>query len=81
MDGPGEYYAKWNKSEEDKYSMLSLTCGILKVKQMNVLNKRKTSDLENQLAVSRKEGGWGYSSVVEHLTAERRGKGGGVWQG
>ena len=27
MDGPGGYYAKWNKSDKDKYSMLSLICG------------------------------------------------------
>ena len=28
MDGLGEYYAKWNKSEKDKYCMISLICGI-----------------------------------------------------
>ena len=25
-------YAKWNKSEKDKYYIISLTCGILKKK-------------------------------------------------
>ena len=24
MDGPGEYYVKWNKSEKNKYCMISL---------------------------------------------------------
>ena len=31
-DGPGGYYAKWNKSDRDKYDMISLICGILKTK-------------------------------------------------
>ena len=28
VDGAREYYAKWNKSEKDKYHIISLTCGI-----------------------------------------------------
>ena len=28
MDGLQGYYAKWNKSEKNKYCMMSLTCGI-----------------------------------------------------
>ena len=28
MDGPREYYAKWNKSKKDKYCIISLMCGI-----------------------------------------------------
>ena len=28
MDGPRDYYGKWNKSEKDKYHMNSLICGI-----------------------------------------------------
>ena len=28
MDGLGAYYAKWNKSEQDKYCMIPLVCGI-----------------------------------------------------
>ena len=28
MDGPGGYYAKLNKSEKDKYCMISLICEI-----------------------------------------------------
>ena len=27
-DGLGGHYAKWNKSEKDKYHMISLICGI-----------------------------------------------------
>ena len=30
MDGTGGNYAKWNKSEKDKYHMISLTSGIFK---------------------------------------------------
>ena len=32
MDGPRGYSAKWNKSEKDKYCMISLICEILKSK-------------------------------------------------
>ena len=28
MDGPRRYYAKWNKSDKDKYHMISFICGI-----------------------------------------------------
>ena len=28
IDGSGGYYAKWNKSEKDKYCMIWLICGI-----------------------------------------------------
>ena len=38
MEGPWVYYAKWNKSEKDKYHMLSLMCGI---KNKNK-NKKRT---------------------------------------
>ena len=30
---PGGHYAKWNKSEKNKYCMVSLVCGILKKKK------------------------------------------------
>jgi hypothetical protein len=33
------YYAKWNKSDKDKYCIISLTRGIWKTKQMNKHNK------------------------------------------
>jgi len=26
LDGPTGYYAKWNKSEKDKYCVISLIC-------------------------------------------------------
>ena len=28
MNGLGGHYAKWNKSDKDKYCMISLICGI-----------------------------------------------------
>ena len=30
-DGFGKHYAKWNKSEKDKYCMISLLCGICRI--------------------------------------------------
>ena len=41
IDEPRGYYAKWNKSDKDKYCIISLTCGIWKTKQMNKHNKTK----------------------------------------
>ena len=28
IDGPRDYHTKWNKSERDKYCMISQICGI-----------------------------------------------------
>ena len=36
MDGARVYYAKQNKSEKDKYPMISLICGIQETKKMNI---------------------------------------------
>ena len=30
VDGPREYYGKWNKRVKDKYGLISLICGIWK---------------------------------------------------
>ena len=30
MDEPGDYHTEWSKSEQDKYHMVSLICGIYK---------------------------------------------------
>ena len=42
MNGLGGYYAKWSKSEKDKYCMISLICGILKNKISEYNKTRKT---------------------------------------
>ena len=41
MDGPREHHTKWSKSDKDKYYMISLICGILKIIQMNLYTKQK----------------------------------------
>ena len=56
MDGSRGYYAKWNKSEKDKYHMISLICEIWKTSQMNKYNETKTdSQIENKQVVTRGE--------------------------
>ena len=43
MNGPWGYNAKWNKSEKDKYHMISPICGILKQNfKTKEKNKEKT---------------------------------------
>ena len=39
MDGPSEYYAKWNESEKDKYCINSFIC---EYKNQNKWTKTKT---------------------------------------
>ena len=53
MDGLGWYYAKWNKSEKDKYYMLSLICIIWDIQQTSEYNKKgsRLTDIENKLWV------------------------------
>ena len=40
MDEPGMHYAKWNKSEKDKYQMISLTCEIWKIQQTSEYSEK-----------------------------------------
>ena len=39
MDRFGRYYAQWNKSEKDRYWMISLICGISVTQQTSEYNK------------------------------------------
>ena len=42
-----------SQAEKDKYCMLSLTCGLYKVKQTNGYNNKETdTDAENKLVVT-----------------------------
>ena len=45
MNGTGRYYAKWNKSEKNKYHMISVKCRM----------QKKKSDTKNKWVVIRKE--------------------------
>ena len=40
MDGPRDYHAKWSKSKEGKHHIISLTCGIWTMMQMNLFMKQ-----------------------------------------
>ena len=53
MDGLKGHYTKWNKSEKDKYCMISLICGISKIQQTNEFNKKEAdSDIESKSVVT-----------------------------
>ena len=41
MDGIRGHYYKWNKTEKDKYCIISSICGILKIQQTHEYNKKK----------------------------------------
>ena len=42
MDRIGGYYAECNKSEKDKYCMISLICGNTKIQQTSEYDKKKS---------------------------------------
>ena len=44
MDGPGGYYAKWSKSDKDKYCMISFICGSKKKKQTKLIETENRLD-------------------------------------
>ena len=61
MDGPRDYHTKSSKPDKDKY-MISLTCGMLKKKmmQINLYTKLWPTHIENKLMVAKgKSGGKG----------------------
>ena len=51
MDLEGIILSEISQTEKDKYCMISLICGILKIKQTNEYNKTET-DTENKLVVT-----------------------------
>ena len=57
-----DYHTKWNKSEKDKYHVISLICGNSYITQWTYLqNKSRLIDMENRLMVARRrvlEDGW-----------------------
>ena len=56
MDECEGHYAKWNKSEKDKYYMISLMYSILKKK------KAKLIETENRMVVAK---GWGWENEAK----------------
>ena len=48
MDGLGGYYAKWNKSEKDKYCMISYVESEKIPKQVNITKKKQTHKYREQ---------------------------------
>ena len=56
MDGPRGYYDKYNKSEKDKYHIISFMCGILKTNKQIKQNKNRVIDIENKKVIAQGEG-------------------------
>ena len=53
MDRLGEHYAELNKSDKDKYGMISLTYGNWKTQQTREYNKKeRLTDIEDKLVVT-----------------------------
>jgi len=59
MDGPRDYHTKWNKSDRDKYHMISLICEKKKwCKWTYLQNRNRVMDIEKTLMVTTGESGW-----------------------
>ena len=59
-DGLGGHYAKWNKSEKDKYYMISLTVESKKYnKQVNITKKKHTHRYRKKISGFQWGGGRG----------------------
>ena len=56
MDGPGDFHAKWSKSDKDKY-MILLLCELFK-KMVQIYLQNRLTDLEKELMATRGER-WG----------------------
>ena len=59
MNRPREYHAWWNKSDKDKYCIISLKCGISKKQNKtneSIYKTEKDSDIENKLWFTKREG-------------------------
>ena len=53
IDGPRDYHIKWSKSDNDKYHMISLICGIWKNDTSELRNR--LTDIENKFMVTKEE--------------------------
>ena len=67
MDEHGRHYAKWNKSEKDKYCMISLICEIWKIQQISEHNKKINILIDTERKLDITSGGrkWGEAIEVE----------------
>ena len=45
-----------SQTEKDKYHMILLICGVLEMIQMNLQNRNRLLDLENELMINRGKG-------------------------
>ena len=64
MDGPRDYYAKWNKPNRERQISYEITyMWIIKIKRIYLQNTSIPTDIENKLMVTkgqRGEGGKNY---------------------
>ena len=65
MNGPSRVLECLEKSDKDKYYLLSLICGTLKMKQGNEYNRNRVTDLGSKLVITsgKREAGRGKREV------------------
>ena len=57
MDGPRDSHTKWNKSEEDKYHMVSYVESKIWHKWTYLQKRNRPTDIENKFMVTKGAGG------------------------
>ena len=63
--GKGILLSEMSEREKNKYSIILIIYGIWGEKKKQQTNKSKFIDIENELVVTREDGGWGVDKTDE----------------
>ena len=72
MDGPRDYYAKWNKPNRERRISYEITyMWIIKIKRIYLQNTSIPTDIENKLMVTKGQRGEGGKNYEVRITNQQ----------
>ena len=72
MDGPQDYYAKWNKPNRERQISYEITyMWIIKIKRIYLQNTSIPTDIENKLMVTKGQRGEGGKNYEVRITNQQ----------
>ena len=72
MDGPRDYYAKWNKPNRERQISYEITyMWIIKIKRIYLQNTSIPTDIENKLMVTKGQRGEGGKNYEDRITNQQ----------
>ena len=72
MDGPRDYYAKWNKPNRERQISYEITyMWIIKIKRIYLQNTSIPTDIENKLMVTKGQRGEGGKNYEVRITNQQ----------